>query len=263
MKVAMVGVKGKMGRAILAGIIDAPDVEIVGAVDICGQGADISELIGGKNRGVCIEDNLDTMLAEKQPDVVIDFTSPKVVKNNAVTILKHKAHVVVGTTGLTSEDLAEIDTLAKDVSRAAFVVPNFALGAVLMMNFAVEAAKYFPNVEVIELHHDQKLDAPSGTAVKTMEMMAQVRKEVSQGNPNEVEKIKGARGGEYDGMRVHSVRLPGYVAHQEVIFGGAGQTLTIRHDSMNRDSFVDGVLLALRSIGDLSSGLTYGLEKVM
>lgn len=263
MKVAMTGVNGKMGRAIMAGIIDAPNVEVVGAVDLENVGQDLSSLIGGAERNIKVEADLEAMIKAKGPDVVIDFTSPKVVKKNVLTALQHKVHIIVGTTGLSSDDLAEIDALARKMSRVAFVVPNFALGAVLMMNFAAEAAKYFANVEVIELHHDQKLDAPSGTAVKTLEMMSRVREKVVQGHPQETEKIPGVRGGEYEGMRVHSVRLPGYVAHQEVIFGGAGQTLTIRHDSMSRESFVDGVLLTIRSIGDLSPGLTYGLEKVL
>ncbi|MEG0874333.1 MAG: 4-hydroxy-tetrahydrodipicolinate reductase [Clostridiales bacterium] len=263
MKVAMIGVNGKMGRAILAGIIDSANVKIVGAVDIVGVGADISALIGGEPRNIIVENSMEKMIKDKEPDVIIDFTSPKTVKNNVKIALANKVHIIVGTTGLSTDDLEEINSLAKEVSRVAFVVPNFALGAVLMMNFSAQAAKYFPNVEVIELHHDQKLDAPSGTAIKTLEMMAAEREKIHQGNPQEVEKIKGARGGEYQGMRVHSVRLPGYVAHQEVLFGGRGQTLSIRHDSMNRDSFVDGVLLTLNSIGDLQPGLTYGLEKVL
>lgn len=263
MKVAMSGVNGKMGRAIMGGIIDAPNVEIVGAVDINQVGVDISALIGGEMRNLGVEDNLEKMIQGKKPDVVIDFTTPATVKQNAETVLKNKCHIIIGTTGLSENDLAELDCLAKEMSRIVFVVPNFALGAVLMMNFARDAAKYFPNVEVIELHHDQKLDAPSGTAIKTMELMAEEREKREQGQPNEVEKIKGARGGNYEGMHVHSVRLPGYVAHQEVIFGGRGQTLTIRHDSMNRESFVDGVLLALNSINDLQPGLTYGLDHVM
>ncbi|MEG2637947.1 MAG: 4-hydroxy-tetrahydrodipicolinate reductase [Clostridiales bacterium] len=263
MKVAMIGVNGKMGRAILAGIIDSANVKIVGAVDIVGVGADISALIGGEPRNIIVENSMEKMIKDKEPDVIIDFTSPKTVKNNVKIALANKVHIIVGTTGLSPDDLEEINSLAKEVSRVAFVVPNFALGAVLMMNFSAQAAKYFPNVEVIELHHDQKLDAPSGTAIKTLEMMAAEREKIHQGNPQEVEKIKGARGGEYQGMRVHSVRLPGYVAHQEVLFGGRGQTLSIRHDSMNRDSFVDGVLLTLNSIGDLQPGLTYGLEKVL
>ncbi|MEG1478860.1 MAG: 4-hydroxy-tetrahydrodipicolinate reductase, partial [Clostridiales bacterium] len=258
MKVAMIGVNGKMGRAILAGIIDSANVKIVGAVDIVGVGVDISALIGGEPRNIIVENSMEKMIKDKEPDVIIDFTSPKTVKNNVKIALANKVHIIVGTTGLSTDDLEEINSLAKEVSRVAFVVPNFALGAVLMMNFSAQAAKYFPNVEVIELHHDQKLDAPSGTAIKTLEMMAAEREKIHQGNPQEVEKIKGARGGEYQGMRVHSVRLPGYVAHQEVLFGGRGQTLSIRHDSMNRDSFVDGVLLTLNSIGDLQPGLTYG-----
>ena len=263
MRVAMIGASGKMGRDIMRGIIDETDIEIVGAVDLVNDGMDISDLIGGEPRGIAVESDLATMIETKTPEVVIDFTTPATVMKNIITALEHQVHIVVGTTGLTEDDLDAIDKLAREKERVAFVVPNFALGAVLMMGFAAQAAKFFPNVEVIELHHDQKMDAPSGTAVKTLEMMAAEREKIQQGHPKEFEKIEGARGGAYEGMRVHSVRLPGYVAHQEVLFGGRGQTLTIRHDSMSRDSFVPGVLLALRSIVDLGAGLVYGLENVL
>ena len=263
MKVAMIGACGKMGRDIMRGIMEESDVEIVGAVDVSNEGIDISSLVGGEPRGVVVETDLATMIETKKPEVVIDFTTPATVMKNIVVALEHQVHIVVGTTGLTEENLTAVDKLAREKERVAFVVPNFALGAVLMMGFAAQAAKYFPNVEVIELHHDQKMDAPSGTAVKTLEMMAVEREKIKQGHPKEFEKIQGARGGAYEGMRVHSVRLPGYVAHQEVLFGGRGQTLTILHDSMNRDSFVPGVLLTLRSIGDLAAGLVYGLENIL
>lgn len=258
MKLAFIGANGKMGKAMIDGVITEKDMQIVGAVDIDAIGKEIAS-----ESGVFIEEDLEEMVKTKDPDIVIDFTSPAVIKQNIMKVLSLKKHIVVGTTGLSPEDLEEIDAEARKVGRVVFVAPNFALGAVLMMDFAARAAKYFPNVEVIELHHDQKKDAPSGTAIKTLEMMAAQREKVFQGQADEIEKIPGSRGGEYEGMRVHSVRLPGYVAHQEVIFGGKGQTLTIRHDSMSRESFVAGLLLSIRSIQDLNPGLVYGLENIL
>ena len=258
MKVAFIGANGKMGKAMIDGVIVEKDMQIVGAVDIDAIGKEIAV-----DSGIFIENDLEEMILTKDPDVVVDFTSPAVIKNNILKVLSLKKHIVVGTTGLSTADLEEIDAEARKVGRVVFVAPNFALGAVLMMDFAARAAKYFPNVEVIELHHDQKKDAPSGTAIKTLEMMAAEREKIHQGQADEIEKIPGSRGGEYEGMRVHSVRLPGYVAHQEVIFGGKGQTLTIRHDSMSRESFVAGLLLSIRSIQDLTPGLVYGLENIL
>lgn len=258
MKVAFVGANGKMGRSMIEGLREEKDIQIVGAVDLHAVGEEIIP-----NSGVIIESDFDEMLRSKNPDIVVDFTSPAAIKEHVQKVLSFKKHMVVGTTGLSAADLEEIDAEARKVGRVVFVAPNFALGAVLMMEFAARAAKYFPNVEVIELHHDQKKDAPSGTAVKTLEMMAAEREKIAQGQADEVERISGSRGGEYEGMRVHSVRLPGYVAHQEVIFGGKGQTLTIRHDSMSRESFVAGLLLAIRSIRDLTPGLVYGLENIL
>ena len=169
---------------------------------------------------------------------------------------------MVGTTGLTEEQKAAIKAAADENDTPAFIAPNFAIGAVLMMLMSRMAAKYMPDVEIIELHHDNKLDAPSGTAVQTAAMIAEVREAHAQGHPDEEEKIAGARGAEYEGMRIHSVRLPGYVAHQEVIFGGLGQTLTIRHDSLNRASFMPGVVLAAKKVRELTS-LTVGLDKLL
>lgn len=258
MKVAFIGANGKMGKAMIDGVIVENDMQIVGAVDINAIGTEIAA-----ESGVFIEEDLEKMVKTKDPDIVVDFTSPAVIKQNIMKVLSLKKHIVVGTTGLSPADLEEIDAEARRVGRVVFVAPNFALGAVLMMDFAARAAKYFPHVEVIELHHDQKKDAPSGTAIKTLEMMAAQREKMHQGQADEIEKIPGSRGGEYEGMRVHSVRLPGYVAHQEVIFGGKGQTLTIRHDSMSRESFVAGLLLSIRSIQDLTPGLVYGLENIL
>jgi 4-hydroxy-tetrahydrodipicolinate reductase len=193
---------------------------------------------------------------------MVDFTRPDVVFQNAKTALELKVAPVVGTTGLTAEQKEELKKISEANNTPIFIAPNFAIGAVLMMLMSKQAAKYLPNVEIIELHHDKKLDAPSGTAVQTAEMIREVRKSMKQGHPDEKEKLEGARGAEIDGMRIHSVRLPGFVAHQQVIFGGLGETLTIRHDSMDRASFMPGVVLACKKVLNLK-GMTVGLDKLL
>jgi 4-hydroxy-tetrahydrodipicolinate reductase len=250
-----------MGQAVLKAVQDDKELSLVGAVDIRG-GADTGELVGLAPNGVLVETDLAAALERLKPEVMIDFTRPDVVFGNVVTALKHKVSPVVGTTGLSDDQKAEIEKLAIENGTPAFIAPNFAIGAVLMMVMCKQAAKYMPDVEIIELHHDKKLDAPSGTAVQTAAMIAEVRQSHKQGHPDEKEKLTGARGAEYDGMHIHSVRLPGYVAHQEVIFGGLGQTLTIRHDSMNRESFMPGVVLAAQKVRGLT-GLTIGLDKLL
>ncbi|MCH3958517.1 MAG: 4-hydroxy-tetrahydrodipicolinate reductase [Selenomonas sp.] len=255
------GACGRMGQAVLKAVQDDKELSLVGAVDIRG-GADTGELVGLAPNGVLVETDLAAALERLKPEVMIDFTRPDVVFGNVVTALKHKVSPVVGTTGLSDDQKAEIEKLAIENGTPAFIAPNFAIGAVLMMVMCKQAAKYMPDVEIIELHHDKKLDAPSGTAVQTAAMIAEVRQSHKQGHPDEKEKLTGARGAEYDGMHIHSVRLPGYVAHQEVIFGGLGQTLTIRHDSMNRESFMPGVVLAAQKVRGLT-GLTIGLDKLL
>lgn len=250
-----------MGRAVLKAVAEAKDLELVGAVDITG-GADAGELAGVGANGVKVETDLKAALTRLQPEVMIDFTRPDVVYGNVITALQAKVSPVVGTTGLSDEQKADIRKLAEENDTPAFIAPNFAIGAVLMMVMAKQAAKYMPEVEIIELHHDKKLDAPSGTAVQTAAMIAEVRAAHNQGHPEEKEKLSGARGADYEGMHIHSVRLPGYVAHQEVIFGGLGQTLTIRHDSLNRESFMPGVVLAAEKVRSLK-GLTVGLDKLL
>ena len=231
------GACGRMGRAVLKAVQEAEDLQLVGAVDIAG-GADCGELAGLPKSGVLVETDLQAALERIKPEVMIDFTRPDVVFNNVMTALKAKVSPVVGTTGLSDEQKAEIKKLAEENDTPAFIAPNFAIGAVLMMVMAKQAAKYMPDVEIIELHHDNKLDAPSGTAVQTAAMIAEVRAEHKQGHPDEKEK------------------------HQEVIFGGLGQTLTIRHDSLNRESFMPGVVLAAQKVRSLK-GLTVGLDKLL
>ncbi|MCI6607055.1 MAG: 4-hydroxy-tetrahydrodipicolinate reductase [Mitsuokella jalaludinii] len=255
------GACGRMGQAVLKAVQEADGLELVGAVDIKG-GADTGSLVGLPANGILVETDLEALLARKKPEVMVDFTRPDVVFGNVMTALAHKTSPVVGTTGLSDEQKAEIAKAAEENDTPAFIAPNFAIGAVLLMVMSRQAAKYMPDVEIIELHHDKKLDAPSGTAIQTAAMIAEVRKAHKQGNPDEFEKLEGARGADYEGMHIHSVRLPGYVAHQEVIFGGLGQTLTIRHDSMNRESFMPGVVLAAKKVRSLK-GLTVGLDKLL
>ena len=255
------GACGRMGQAVLKAVQEADGLELVGAVDIKG-GADTGSLVGLPANGILVETDLEALLARKKPEVMVDFTRPDVVFGNVMTALAHKTSPVVGTTGLSDEQKAEIAKAAEENDTPAFIAPNFAIGAVLLMVMSRQAAKYMPDVEIIALHHDKKLDAPSGTAIQTAAMIAEVRKAHKQGNPDEFEKLEGARGADYEGMHIHSVRLPGYVAHQEVIFGGLGQTLTIRHDSMNRESFMPGVVLAAKKVRSLK-GLTVGLDKLL
>ena len=255
------GACGRMGQAVLKAVSDDSELNLVAAVDIVG-GKDTGELIGTGANGVVVETDLKVAINSKKPQVMVDFTRPDVVFQNAKTALELKVAPVVGTTGLTAEQKEELKKISEANNTPIFIAPNFAIGAVLMMLMSKQAAKYLPNVEIIELHHDKKLDAPSGTAVQTAEMIREVRKSMKQGNPDEKEKLEGARGAEIDGMRIHSVRLPGFVAHQQVIFGGLGETLTIRHDSMDRASFMPGVVLACKKVLNLK-GMTIGLDKLL
>lgn len=261
-RVLINGAAGKMGRAMSAGIAKESDMKIVAAVDFKFAGHDLGTACGMEPLNVMIEEDLEKAISRTKPDVMVDFTNPQAVMKNIRIAVPQKVACVIGTTGLSQNDLQEVAKLTDEYATPVFCAANFALGAVLMMRFAKEAALYFPNVEVIERHHDQKLDAPSGTAISTLEMINDVREVFSQGAANEFEKIPASRGGDYAGMRVHSVRLPGYVATQEVIFGSLGQILTIRHDAMSRECFLPGVLIAIRKIGGLS-GLVCGLEKLL
>lgn len=261
-RVVVSGAYGRMGREAMKAVSSQEDLSLVGAVDKTGAGTDVFALTGVGETGLVISSDLTETLQKTKPDVVVDFTTPLVVKENIKIILESGVNGVIGTTGLTEENLAEIGALTEQAGKGLLIAPNFAIGAVLMMRFAKEAAKYLPEAEIIELHHDRKIDAPSGTAIKTAEMIKSSRTQALAPKPAPLEKVKGARGGDYSDVHIHSVRLPGFVAHQEVIFGGIGQTLTIRHDSMDRTSFMPGVLLGIRKIVK-AKGLIYGLENLM
>ncbi len=260
--VAVAGAAGKMGREVIRGICAAPDLELVGGVDPGQPGGDCGELAGVGACDAPVVERLSELPA--RPDVIVDFTHPSAVKENCLRAIGARIRPVVGTTGMYPEDIRELAQLCEQQGLGGLIAPNFALGAVLLMRFAAEASKYFSNAEIIELHHNGKADAPSGTAIKTAELMQAARTHFGEDNAAEKESLRGARGGSFDesGIRIHSIRLPGLVAHQEVIFGGLGQTLSIRHDSLSRESFIPGVLLAVRKVVVLKE-LVYGLEHLL
>ena len=260
--VAVAGAKGRMGQEVVKMLQADPTLTFVVGIDPKIAGQDVGEVIGGKPLGVPMMNSLEEALRTYKPDVLVDFTTPHHVYDNIRTALAHGVRPVVGTTGLSPDQLAELTELSTQSKTGVIIAPNFAIGAILCMKFASMAAKYMPHVEIIELHHDRKLDAPSGTAIKTAEMIAETRKELKQGHPDEVEIFEGARGADYHGFRIHSVRLPGMVAHQEVLFGATGQTLSIRHDSINRESFMPGVQMAIKAVVNLET-LVYGLEHII
>ncbi len=265
-KVVVCGVLGNMGRESVKAIARETNMEVAGALDLHGIGEDVGVLTDGRANGVVIKEDLESVLKESGAAVVVDFTNPGSVMGNIETALHCGVVPVVGTSGIGEEDIAKIKEWCQRFDTAAVVVPNFALGAVLMMKFAHLAARYFADVEIIEQHHEKKVDAPSGTALKTAQMVAEGRLlggiTSSFNRPDEVEKVAGSRGGKLNGINLHSVRLPGRVAHQEVIFGGTGQTLTIRHDSIDRTSFMPGLIMAINEAVKVK-GLVYGIENLL
>ncbi len=242
MRVGVLGAKGKVGATMVRAVESADDLTLSAQVD---QGDALS------------------MLTDSGTEVVIDFTHPDVVMDNLKFLIDNGIHAVVGTTGFTNERVELVESwLAKNPATSVLIAPNFAIGAVLSMKFAQQAARFFESVEVIELHHPNKADAPSGTATRTARLIAEARKGLPPSPDATSTGIEGARGADVDGVRVHAVRVAGLVAHQEVLFGTAGETLTIRHDSIDRTSFVPGVLLAVRNIAK-RPGLTIGIEPLL
>ncbi|MCX8032923.1 MAG: 4-hydroxy-tetrahydrodipicolinate reductase [Thermoleophilia bacterium] len=241
LRVAVAGARGRMGALTCEAVVADKELQLVAAVDP----AYTQEELGTKGRGERFRD-LREAIINTRPDVVVDFTTPAAVLENVLTCISLGVPVVVGTTGLGPDDLAEIDEAARKAKTSVLVAPNFAMGAVLMMQFAQQAAKFFDACEIIELHHQAKLDAPSGTSRLTRSRIQEVWRQ------------KGAD----KELPIHSVRLPGLVAHQEVIFGGLGEILTIRHDSLSRESFMPGVILAIKRVRQIQ-GLVVGLENIL
>ncbi len=243
-RVGVLGARGRMGAEVVKAVTNASDLDLVAQLDL--------------------GDSLD-QLVTSGAQVVVDFTTPDSVMKNLEFLIQNDIHAVVGTTGF---DLARIDSLSKELSKhpkvGVLIAPNFAIGAVLMMEFAEKAARYFESAEIVEMHHPAKVDAPSGTAARTAELMTQARKDSKKGAMPDATKqsLEGARGSKVGDIPIHSIRAQGLVAHQEVLLGGVGETLTIRHDSLDRAGFMPGVLLGVRSVIN-HPGLTHGLDKFM
>jgi len=242
-KVAVLGAKGRMGSEVVKAVEAASDLELVAALDL--------------------GDSLEVLVASGV-EVVVDFTTPDSVMGNLEFLTKNNIHAVVGTTGFDDARIIALNSLLKVSKSGVLIAPNFAIGAVLMMEFATKAARYFESAEIIELHHPNKVDAPSGTAARTAELMSKARKDAGLASMPDATttSLEGARGATVGDVPVHSVRLRGLVAHQEVILGGLGETLTIRHDSLDRAGFMPGVLLGIRKVST-HPGLTFGLENFM
>jgi len=262
-RVLIIGAAGRMGREVVRAVAAQQDMVLAAAVDRQRIGEDAGRVADLDTALVPITDSLSNAIAQASPDVAVDFTVPDAVMGNARTTIKARVATVVGATGLTEGNLQELASLCQEHETPALVAPNFAIGAVLMMQFAAEAAKHLESAEIIELHHADKLDAPSGTARRTADLIAEAvcRAGMSLHARRSDEKHP-SRGLTHRGIPIHSVRLPGLVAHQEVILGGLGQTLTIRHDSISRESFLPGLLLAIRKVHGLS-GLVVGLERIL
>jgi 4-hydroxy-tetrahydrodipicolinate reductase len=260
--VVITGACGKVGKEMIKGINNCEDMTVVGAVDVINVGKDIGEIIGGKPVGVLVSSSLENLISELDKDkdiVLVDFTFKAAAKVNIPKALENGLNVVMGTTGFSQEELAEFEKMANENKVGMLVAPNFSLGAVLMMKVARDISRYLNQAEIIEYHNEKKLDSPSGTAIATARGMKENTIDCQYSEENN---DNGARGAEYDGVRIHSVRLKSLVAHQEVIFSGCGELLTIRHDSFSRESFVPGVLLAVRNVSQWT-GLKFGLETIM
>lgn len=244
-RVCVIGCSGKMGQVICRGLLASQEFQLVAGVDVTRVGDDLGQVINSGQLGIPVTTNLQATLSDANVDVAIDFTGPHAVTANVAQCLQEKVAVLVGTTGMSPEDVEKLRHLSEKMGSPVLIVPNFAIGALLMMEFAQKAARFMPHVEIIELHHPQKADKPSGTAKRTRECMLEVMGREDLEDPTLVP--------------IHSVRLPGLVAHQEVIFGDVGQLLTIRHDSFQRESFMPGVLLGLKQLAK-TRGLKVGLD---
>ena len=242
MLVTVNGAKGKMGKAVVDYVNKTDGLKLADTVDL--------------------GDSLAESLASTPADIVIEFTRPEARMENVETILRGGAAAVVGTTGFTPEDLEKIENLVQETGKGCFIAPNFIVGNVLMQQFAKKAAEFYENVEIIEYHHENKVDYPSGTAVKTAELMSEVKQKFNTNTNDSVANLEGSRGGDYKGVKIHSVRMPGFIASQEVIFGNVGEYLTVRHDNIDRIAYMPGIFRAAEYIQNKKE-LIYGLEHIL
>ncbi len=258
-----------MGREAIKAVSAATDLRLIGALARNPEnlGKDAGEIAGCGPVEVPITNDMEGLYAmasqEKEIPVVVDLTHPDVIYENVRAAIAYGVRPVIGTTGLTLEQIADLDSFARKASVGGLVIPNFSIGMVLLQQAAVQASQFYDHVEIIELHHNQKADAPSGTAVKTAQLLAELGKTFNPPQVEETEKLAGARGADGgEGIRIHSIRLPGLIAHQEVIFGCPGETYLLRHDTSDRICYMPGVLLSIRKVRNLE-GLVYGLEKIL
>jgi len=259
-RVVINGALGKMGQEVTRAVVYEPGLEVVGAVE-----KEVSQqylALVETPELVPFSSDLASLLKSCNPDVLVDFTTAEVSMAAARTAAKEEVNLVIGTTGLSEENLAEIEQLCRANKVGAVVAPNFSLGAVLLMRLAEVAAKFFDNAEIIEMHHDKKVDAPSGTAIATAKTMLQAHGKPFIYPKTEKETISNTRGGQMDGIAIHSLRLPGFMAGQEVIFSGMGQTLSLRHDTISRESYMPGIILAIKEVTK-REGLVYGLDALL
>ena len=265
-KIVIAGINGRMGRASAALIHADHDLELIGAVGRPGAayvGQDVAKMTNSGSAGILVSNEIKDLLTGTKADVLLDFSLSESAFEHAQLALANNVRPVIGTSGLGEEQINTIAKLADSKRLGAMVVPNFSVGAVLMMEFARQAGGFFANAEIVEMHHTKKVDAPSGTAMHTVAKMAKSGNTFNKKEVDEKELLTGARGGEGTaGVRVHSLRLPGLISHQEVIFGGAGELLTIRHDSFNTDCFLNGIALAVKAVVNLDH-FVLGLEQVL
>lgn len=251
-----------MGKQLIKTFSEEQDIVLTGVIDKKNTGVDAGTVAGISETGIKVTDNLEVILKNPDEEIIVDFTCHEAACKHIETALSLGVPVVSGTTGFSDMELEDFNREAKKRSIPLFIAPNFAIGAVLMIKFAATASRYFSSAEIIELHHNRKKDAPSGTSMLTArEMLGNF----SPAPPlvEEKELLPSVRGADMNGIRIHSVRLPGFVAHQEVLFGGTGEVLTIRHDTTGRESFMQGVILAVKKVKTLQPGLTFGLDKLL
>jgi len=254
------GALGKMGKEVVAAISRDPELELVGAVDV--KATQDHLILPEGSKQVPLSADLSSLLEICHPKVLLDFTIAEAAMAAARIALKKKISVVIGTSGISEDNLKEIAQLSEDNKVGAVVAPNFTIGAAVLLNAVKDAAKFFDYVDIIEMHHHEKVDAPSGTAMATAKAMLQSRSKPFLYSKTKKETLSGTRGGEIDGVTIHSVRLPGFVASQEVVFGGQGQTLSIRHDTIGRECYMPGVILAIKEVVN-RKGLVYGLDTLL
>lgn len=260
--IIIAGPRGKMGSEAIQMVEQAEDLTLAACIDRKNGGMQMKDVDGLPDLEVPIFEEAEACFHTAEADVLVDLTAPEAVFEHAKQALNYRVRPIIGTSGMTEEEIEILTQIASETNTGCVIAPNFAIGAVLMMEFAKMAANHFPDVDIIEKHHDQKRDAPSGSAVKTAQLISETRETKQQGHPEESESIPGARGATVDGMHIHSVRLPGLVAHQEVIFGGSGQSLTIKHDSFNRGSFMDGIHFCVQKVMEMNH-LIYGMENLL